>query len=141
MVGATENERFGEVVGESSVARTDTPLPLRIGEVPGLPASFSSLTCTQPATDGCRQFDGTMALAGPSKVGIHAAAARLADQLRSGGYRVDVTRCRETEAGRKCTVAGQAYRTAGGNDLTSVVAILSSDPTGGLSVRASVTAR
>jgi hypothetical protein len=136
-----ENPRLGELVGEPSVLGTDAPLPLRISEVPGLPASFSSMTCTQPVTDGCRQFDGTMALADPSKVGIDAAAARLADQLRGGGYRVDLTRCRETEAGRRCTVAGQAYRTAGGRDLTSVVAILSSDPTGGLSVRAGVSAR
>jgi hypothetical protein len=135
-----ENRQLGELVGESSVSGTRAPLPLRISEVPGVPASFSSLTCTQHVTDGCRQFEGTVALADPSKVGLDAAATRLADELRSGGYRVVVASCRETDSGRRCTLDGQAYRTAGGNDPTGVVAILSSDPTGGLSVLASVTA-
>ena len=99
-----------------------------------------SLACTQPEGDGCRTFAGTITLADPNAAGLDALAAQLADDLRGGGYLVDFESCRDVDAGRRCTVGGKAFRTAGGNDLTIVRAILSLDAAGGPTVLANVSA-
>jgi hypothetical protein len=133
-----ENPQLGALV--QLTPATSAPLPLHVTDVPGLPAVFEQLTCSQPEGDGCRTFAGTITLADPNAAGLDALAAQLADDLRGGGYLVDFESCRDVDAGRRCTVGGKAFRTAGGNDLTSVLAILSLDAAGGPTVLANVSA-
>lgn len=133
-----ENPRLAALVEATPV--NSAPLPLHVTDVPGLPAVFEQLTCSQPEGDGCRTFAGTITLADPNAAGLDALAAQLADDLRGGGYLVDFESCRDVDAGRRCTVGGKAFRTAGGNDLTIVSAILSLDAAGGPTVLANVSA-
>jgi hypothetical protein len=135
-----ESERLAALVEPTSASRTHAPLPVRAADVPGLPALLRSLACTQPEGDGCRIFAGTITLADPNAAGLDALAAQLADELRGGGYLVNFESCRDVDAGRRCTVGGEAFRTAGGNDLTVVSAILSLDAAGGPTVLANVSA-
>jgi hypothetical protein len=135
-----ENPRLAALVEPTSATGTGAPLPARAGDVPGLPALLRSLACTQPEGDGCRTFAGTITLADPNAAGLDALAAQLADDLRGGGYLVFLESCRDVDAGRSCTVGGEAFRTAGGNDRTDVRAILSLDAAGGPTVLANVSA-
>ena len=135
-----ENPRLAALVEPTSATGTRAPLPARAADVPGLPALLRSLACTQPEGDGCRRFAGTITLADPNAAGLDALAAQLADDLRGGGYLVYLESCRDVDAGRRCQVGGDAFRTAGGNDRTSVVAILSLDAAGGPTVLANVSA-
>jgi hypothetical protein len=135
-----ESERLAALVEPTSATVTRAPLPARAADVPGLPALLRSLACTQPEGDGCRRFAGTITLADPNAAGLDALAAQLADDLRGGGYLVYWESCRDVDAGRSCTVGGEAFRTAGGNDRTSVLAILSLDAAGGPTVLANVSA-
>ena len=135
-----ENPRLGALVEETSVTGTRAPLPARAADVPGLPTLLKSLECTQPEGDGCRAFEGTIALPGSGTSSADATAATLADDLRVGGYYVQMRTCRDVDVGRRCTVGGLRFRAAGGNDFTSVVVIVSDEQSDGVSIRASVTA-
>lgn len=138
VVLVAENPRLAELSQPPATSRA--PLPLDAADIPGLPSLLRSLPCTQPEGDGCRGFGGTIALPGSSAAELEAAATRLVADLRGGGYRVEVENCRDTSTGRRCTVSGMAFRSAGANDFTSVTAIFSPDKAGGLAVLASVSA-
>jgi len=135
-----ENERLAALVEPTSVTGTRAPLPARAADVPGLPTLLRPLECTQPEGDGCRAFEGTIALPGSGTSSADATAATLADDLRAGGYYLLTSICRDVDVGRRCTVSGLRFRAAGGNDFTSVVVIVSDEQSDGLSIRASVTA-
>ena len=140
LVLSPESERLAALVEPTSATGTRAPLPARAADVPGLPALLRSLACTQPEGDGCRAFEGTIALPDPGTSSVDATAATLADDLRAGGYYLQTRICRDVDVGRRCTVSGLLFRAAGGNDLTSVVVIVSDEQSDGLSIRASVTA-
>jgi len=135
-----ENERLAALVEPTSVTGTRAPLPARAADVPGLPTLLRPLECTQPEGDGCRAFEGTIALPGSGPSSVDATAATLEDDLRAGGYYLQTRICRDVDVGRRCTVSGLLFRAAGGNDFTSVVVIVSDEQSAGLSIRASVTA-
>jgi hypothetical protein len=140
LVLSPESERLAALVEPTSATGTRAPLPARAADVPGLPALLRSLACTQPEGDGCRAFEGTIALPDPGTSGVDATAATLTDDLRAGGYYLRTSICRDVDVGRRCTVSGLLFRAAGGNDFTSVVVIVSDEQPAGLSIRASVTA-
>ena len=140
LVPTPENEQLAALADEMARPLTSSPLPLRAADVPGLPSMLEPLTCTQPEADGCRAFEGTIALSDARAADLDVTAARLADELRAGGYFVEIEHCRDLDAGRRCTVGGLVYRGAGGIDRASILAIISAGPKGDLSVRASVTA-
>jgi len=135
-----ENERLAALVAETAPPLTSSPLPLRAADVPGLPSMLDSLTCTDPAADGCRGFDGTITLSDARAADLDATAARLADELRAGGYFVEIEHCRDVSTGRRCTVSGVAFRGVGGSGFTSISEIISVGPKGDLSIRANVAA-
>jgi len=135
-----ESERLAALVEPTSATGTGAPLPARAADVPGLPALLRSLACTQPEGDGCRAFEGTIALPGSGPSSVDATAAMLMDDLRAGGYYLQTKNCRDVDVGRRCTVSGLLFRAAGGNDFTSVVVIVSDEQSDGVSIRASVTA-
>ena len=101
-----ENERLAALVEPTSVTGTRAPLPARAADVPGLPTLLKSLECTQPEGDGCRAFEGTIALPGSGTSSADATAATLADDLRVGGYYVQMRTCRDVDVGRRCTGPG-----------------------------------
>jgi hypothetical protein len=141
LVLSPESERLAALVEETSVTGTRAPLPARAADVPGLPTLLKSLECTHPEGDGCRQFDGVLTMRDADAADLDDVATQLAADLRAGGHVVNIQGCRDTDAGRQCTVSAMAYRSAGANDLTIVVAIMTPDPAGGLTVRASISAR
>src|SRR5450759_4379984 len=140
LVLSPESERLAALVEPTSATGTHAPLPARAADVPGLPALLRSLACTQPEGDGCRAFEGTIALPDPGTSGVDATAATLTDDLRAGGYSLQMSICRDVDVGRRCTVSGLLFRAAGGNDRTSVVVIVSDEQSAGVSILASVTA-
>ena len=140
LVVVAEDLRLDELAPETAAPRTSAALPLDIADVPGLPDVFDPLLCTQPAAGGCRQFDGVLTMRDADAADLDDVATQLTADLRAGGYFVYIPGCRDTDAGRQCTVSAIAYRSAGANDLTTVVAMMKPDPAGGLTVRASVTA-
>jgi hypothetical protein len=140
VVVTAEGPRLATLVVETSAPGTRAPLPPRAADVPGLPTLLRSLECAQPEGEGCRTFDGIVALPGVAPSSIDATAATLADDLRAGGYYLQTSICRDVDAGRRCTVSALLFRAAGGNDFTSVVAIVSNEKSGGLSIQANVTA-
>jgi len=140
LVVVSENDRLDALVAETARPLIGPPLPLRAADVPGLPSMLESLTCTDPAADGCRGFEGTITLSDARAADLDATAARLADELRAGGYFVEIEHCRDVSTGRRCTVSGVAFRGVGGSGFTSILEIISVGPKGDLSIRANVAA-
>jgi len=124
---------FAVVTTDGLTTEASNPLPaLAILNIAPVAWKFTA-PCLAPDPSGCRHYSGTVSLTGV----VDSLNAQLLGQLTARGYAIDMTRCRLATGQRACTLAARRFRTIGGRDSVTVVAVLRQTDPKTVSVRIS----
>lgn len=112
---------FAVVQTDGLTTQANKPLPAFKSLEITPPEWQMTAPCLTPVTAGCTRYSRTSSLAGL----VDSLNGQLLAQLRASGYAVDIVRCRVAATGRReCLLAARRFRTVGGLDYVTVLAML-----------------